>query len=88
MAGRSHFNVRSLAVAAAVCFAAVLPDSAQSATIEFTNWSRSGTDTVIPTFTISDDPLDRFRVNIAIDPLSPNQFGKVTGIFFDLEQFR
>lgn len=58
---------------------------AKAATIEFINWSQDGSETVIPTFTVSDDPVGKFKVTIGINTLlSPHDYGEVTGIYFDL----
>jgi len=59
--------------------------AANAASITYTSWSESGSDTVIPVFTVSDDPDGMFRVDISIDTInSPNDFAKVTGVFFNL----
>ena len=71
----------ALGMAAALVVAASI---ANAATVEFINWSQSGSDTVIPTFTVSDDPADKFKVSVDISPSSPNGYGEITGIYFDL----
>jgi hypothetical protein len=72
----------SLACAVFILLAAGAPNAA---TISFTNWSESGSDTVIPVFTVSDDPDGKFKVTVEISASSPNQYGEITGIFFDVD---
>ena len=74
-------SLGALGMAAALVVAASV---ANAATVEFINWSQSGSDTVIPTFTVSDDPAGNFKVSVDISPSSPNGYGEITGIYFDL----
>ncbi len=76
-----RWSLSALGVAVLVFAAA---STAHAATVEFINWSMSGSDTVIPTFTVSDDPAGKFKVTVDISPSSPNAYGEVTGIYFDL----
>jgi len=56
-----------------------------AATISYGDWSKDGSDTVIPVFTVNDDVVGVFRVDIKIDiDDSPNDYAKVTGVYFDL----
>lgn len=59
--------------------------TAHAATITFVDWSQSGSDTVIPAFTVSDDPVGKFKVSVDVSPSSPNMYGEITGIYFDLQ---
>ncbi|MDQ7090038.1 MAG: VPLPA-CTERM sorting domain-containing protein [Methylococcales bacterium] len=58
---------------------------ASAATISYDGWSKSGSDTVIPEFTVSDDYSGKFKVSINIDKAnSPNDMAKISGVYFDL----
>ena len=71
----------ALIVSLITCFIAV---PSHAATINYNNWSRSGSNTVIPRFTVSDNFEGKFKVDISIDANSPNDFAKITGVFFNL----
>lgn len=63
----------------------IADSNAEAATISFTDWSESGSETVIPVFSVSDDPDGKFKVTVEIAASSPNQYGEITGIFFDVD---
>lgn len=72
-----------MAMVAALAMSVVAPSYA--ATLSYSNWSESGSDTVIPIFTVNDDEAGKFRVDVNINTTSsPNDFAKITGIYFDL----
>ncbi len=72
-----------IGMVAALSMSVVAPSYA--ATLSYSNWSESGSDTVIPIFTVNDDEDGKFRVDVNIDTTnSPNDFAKITGIYFDL----
>ena len=68
-----------------ITFFITIPIPSNAATISYGDWSRSGSDTVIPRFTVSDNFEGKFKIDISIDEAnSPNNFAKITGIFFNL----
>ena len=69
----------------AMAVALVVSTSGNAATLSYGSWSESGTNTVIPTFTVSDNYDGKFKVSVNINRAdSPNDFAKITGIYFDL----
>ena len=78
-------KTRNYIMATAMAVSLLISTSSGAATIEYGDWSESGSDTVIPTFTVSDDYAGKFKVSIDVNKAeSPNDFAKITGIYFDL----
>jgi len=78
-------KTRNHIIATAMAVGLFISTSSSAATISYGNWSESGSDTVIPTFTVSDNYEGKFKVSININKAeSPNDFAKITGIYFDL----
>ncbi len=78
-------KTRNYIMATAMAVGLLVSTSSIAATISYGSWSESGSNTVIPTFTVSDDFEGKFKVNVNINKAdSPNDFAKITGIYFDL----
>lgn len=57
---------------------------ASADTIQFTNFTHSGSDAVDWVVSIDDDTAGVFTVNVGIDPSSPNIFADITGVAFSI----
>ncbi len=80
-----NFNTRKITLGIIAILSLAVSTSASAAIISYTNWSMSGSNTVIPIFKVSDDPAGKFQVDVSIDTAnSPNDFAQITGIYFDL----
>ncbi len=78
-------KTRNCVVAMTTVITLLISMPSSAATISYGDWSKSGSDTVIPSFTINDNFDGKFQVNINIDKVnSANDFAVITGIFFDL----
>jgi hypothetical protein len=78
-------KTRNYIMATVIAVGLFVSTSSSAATIAYGNWSESGSETVIPTFTVNDDYEGKFKVSVNIDKAnSPNDFAKITGIYFDL----
>ncbi len=78
-------KTRNPIIATAIAVGLFISTPSGAATISYGNWSESGSDTVIPKFTVSDNYEGKFKVTVNINKAkSPNNFAKITGIYFDL----